>query len=625
MDVLQRLKYALDDPRTTSFAIFICLALFGLSLIFWPIEDVEPVTFTAEVPPQLRDGYKWDLTNTSDEPEVQKGKIYPRCPADGRALTDQPIIPATPSDIDNAVAKAAAAQKEWAKTTFSQRKKFLNTLLQHVIDHQETIVKAACLDSGKTKIDASFGEILVTVEKLQWTIKHGQKALSPSRRPTNLLMCYKNNRVTYEPLGVVAACFSWNYPFHSWISTLISALFSGNAVLLKPSEQTCWSSTYYLSIARNALVALGHSPDLVQNVICLPDVADHLTSHPGISHITFIGSRPIAHKICASAAKSLTPVCVELGGKDPAIVLDDRATIKDIDSIVAILMRGTYQSAGQNCIGIERIIALPAIHDLLVSKIEAKVRTLRLGSITLRKSGEADIDMGSMISPNSFSRLESLISAAVDAGATLHAGGTRYKHPQHPHGHYFPPTLLSNVKPTMELAQTELFAPVCTILRADSVTHAIDLANSTSYGLGASVFGSPTLSNAPILKRIAKEVRSGMISINDFGAYYACSLPFGGVKGSGYGRFGGAEGLQALCNPKSVCEDAWWAKLLGIKTEIPGILQYPVRGQRGWDACKGIVTTGYSPGWGGMIGGVIGLLGALMGVGSGEPAPKRPY
>lgn len=220
----------------------------------------------------------------------------------------------------------------------------MKSLLQYIIDHQEEIVKACCLDSGKTKIDACFGEILVTVEKLQWTIKHGEKALSDSSRPTNLLMSYKRNTVVYEPLGVVAACVSWNYPFHNFISPVISAIFAGNAIVVKPSEQTCWSTKYFMDIIQGALTACGHSPDLVQNVVCLPDVADYLTSSPEIRHITFIGSREVAYKVTASAAKALTPVTVELGGKDPAVVLDDHTTIKRIDDVVSILMRGTFQS-----------------------------------------------------------------------------------------------------------------------------------------------------------------------------------------------------------------------------------------------------------------------------------------
>lgn len=613
MDVLGQHIRTLDQNQATAAVLTssFCFLLFIVAYYVSSSEDITPVHFKVDLPPQLAHDYPWDLSQTSSKPEIRDGLIYPRCPADGRPLQPEPIKPATKDDIDAAIARATDAQREWAKTSFSTRRKLLNTLLQHVIDHQESIVQAACLDSGKTKIDASFGEILVTVEKLQWTIKHGEKALSPSPRPTNLLMQYKKNYVIYEPLGVVASCFSWNYPFHSWISLVISGLFTGNAVVLKPSEQTCWSSQYFLKIVHGALQTLGHSTDVVQNVICLPETADYLTSHPGISHITFIGSRPVAHKVCASAAKALTPVTVELGGKDPAIVLDDRSTLEKLDSVVSILMRGTFQSAGQNCIGIERIIALPKVYDKLVHKLEMKIKHLRLGSITLHKPGHEDIDVGSMISSVSFGRLEHLISAAVASGARLHTGGKAYAHPLYPNGHYFLPTLISDVTPEMEIAMTELFAPICTVIRAKDVDHAIQLANSTSYGLAASAFGAPTHSNRESLARIAKEVRSGMISINDFGAYYVCSLPFGGVEGSGYGRFGGAEGLQGLCNAKSVCEDARWAQMMGIKTEIPPVLQYPVMATPGYQACEGIVKTGYSPTWVGMLSGITSLVGAL--------------
>ena len=278
--------------------------------------------------------------------QIRGSKIFPRCPADGQYLQTDPITPATPNDIDRSVRAATKAQEVWSATSFTQRRQVLRTLLHYVLTHQDDIATACCLDSGKTKIDASFGEVLVTAEKLTWTIKHGEAALESSRRPTNLLMCYKTNTVHYEPLGVVSACVSWNYPFHNLISLVISALFSGNAIVVKPSEQTAWSSLYFTEIIKGALTACGHSPDLVQTVICLPDVADHLTSHPDIKHITFIGSRPIAHKVAASASRSLTALTIELGGKDPAIILDDPRTISDLDSVASIILRGTFQSAG---------------------------------------------------------------------------------------------------------------------------------------------------------------------------------------------------------------------------------------------------------------------------------------
>jgi acyl-CoA reductase-like NAD-dependent aldehyde dehydrogenase len=188
-------------------------------------------------------------------------------------------------------------------------------MLRYILDNQESIARAACLDSGKTRIDASFGEILVTAEKLKWTIDHGERALKSEKRPTNLLMMYKKNEVRWEPLGVVAACVSWNYPFHNLFGPIISALFAGNGIIVKGSEQTAWSSEYFTSIAQGALKACGHNPNLIQSIICWPNVAPHLTSHPGISHLTFIGSHEIALKVAASAAKSLTQTCLELGKK----------------------------------------------------------------------------------------------------------------------------------------------------------------------------------------------------------------------------------------------------------------------------------------------------------------------
>jgi len=525
------------------------------------------------------------------------------CPADGRVLGDG-IKPATVEDVDACVRAAKAAQREWAKTTFAERRKVLRTLLKYVLDHQDDIVTACCLDSGKTKVDASFGEILVTAEKLKWTIDHGEKALLPSRRPTNFLMMYKKNMVIYEPLGVVGACVSWNYPFHNFIGPVISALFTGNSIVVKPSEQTAWCTSFFLNIVRGALSSCGYSRDLVQTVVCLPTVADTLTSHPDITHITFIGSRPVAHKVCASAAKALIPVCVELGGKDPAVVLDDSRTVRNLPALASILMRGVFQSAGQNCIGVERVIALPGSYEKLIEIVEPRIKSLRLGSILLDTSTP---DMGAMISPASFDKLESLIADAVKQGARLLAGGTRVEHPIYTQGHYFAPTLLVDVTRDMRIAQEELFAPIFLVMRAESVPDAISIANSTVYALGASVFGH----SAADVQACVCGIDAGMVSVNDFGAYYAVQLPFGGVKGSGYGRFAGDEGLRGLCNMKSVCVDRF-PTLVG--TAIPPRVDYPIQktgekdGLKAWEMCKGVVETGYQITFGGRVAGILRLL-----------------
>ncbi|KAL1882070.1 hypothetical protein VTK73DRAFT_2479 [Phialemonium thermophilum] len=552
----------------TTLGIFILWTVFGG-------ERERPVPY--QVPqPKMPDRIEY-----LDEPSIKKsGTTAVQCyaPATGQFLGF--VNPSTSAAIDRAIQQAHVAQATWAKTTFRQRRAVLRSMLQHILDNQEEICRVSCLDSGKTMVDAQLGEILVTVEKLRWTIAHGEKALRPSRRPTNLLMLYKRNTVYYEPLGVVAALVSWNYPFHNLIGPVISSIFAGNGILVKVSEQTAWSAAYFASIARGALAAHGHDPSLVQTVVCWPQTAGHITSHPSISHITFIGSRPVCHKVAASAAKALIPVVAELGGKDAAIVLDSAAP--DLPRIVEILLRGTFQASGQNCIGIERVIAAPAVYDKLVTLLEPRVRALRLGQ---------EADVGAMISDAAFARLESLISDATLHGARVLVGGKRFVHTDYPKGHYFAPTLIVDVTPDMAIAQEECFGPILCLLRAPASTAEaiLPLANAAPFGLGASVFGTPR--SDPAVDRVVRGLRTGMVAVNDFAAFYAVQLPFGGVGGSGYGRFAGEEGLRGLCNVKAVCEDRSW---LGARTAIPAPLRYPVADQeRGWRFARGVIELGY--------------------------------
>ncbi|KAK0729791.1 Aldehyde/histidinol dehydrogenase [Lasiosphaeris hirsuta] len=571
---------------------FAWTSLCGLGIWYLGIrEKTDPIRYSIPTPKLP------EKVEILDQPAIKvSGSTAIQCyaPATGQFLGL--VNPSTPNAIDRAIEQAQEAQIEWAETTFRQRRAVLRSILRHVLDNQEGICRVACLDSGKTLLDAQLGEILVTAEKLQWTIKHGEKALRPSRRPTNLLMAYKHNTVHYEPLGVVAALVSWNYPFHNLIGPVISALFAGNGILVKVSEQTAWSSTYFANIARGALVAHGHSPALVQTVVCWPQTAGHITSHPKISHITFIGSRPVCHKVATSAAKALIPVVAELGGKDASIVLDS-VSRRDLPRVIETLLRGSFQASGQNCIGIERIIAPPATYEKLIPLLEPRVRALRLGP-----KG----DLGAMISNVSFSRLESLISDAVRAGAHLLVGGKRFTHPDYPSGHYFAPTLLVDVTPGMTIANEECFAPIMMLMRAPSNSTAdiLAVANAPDFGLGSSVFGSESDSQ---LKAIVKGLKVGMVAVNDFGATYATQLPFGGIRGSGYGRFAGDEGLRGLCNLKSVSEDRFgW---LGIRTAIPRPMQYPIPEQeRSWRFAKGIVEVGYGTSATRKARGVLGIL-----------------
>ncbi|CAK7206675.1 Meiotic Sister-Chromatid recombination aldehyde dehydrogenase [Sporothrix eucalyptigena] len=522
------------------------------------------------------------------------------------------VNPSTPAAIDRAVAAAKAAQTVWASTTtFRDRRRVLRSLLKHVIENQKDICRIACLDSGKLPLDAALGEVYVVAERIQWTLKHGEAALRPSKRPTNaLLMPHKRNYIEYEPLGVVAALVSWNYPFHNLLAPMVSALFAGNAIVVKASEQTAWSTQYFTALMRGALVAHGHDPALVQAVVCWPATASHLTQHPDIAHLTFIGSQAVAKHVATSAAQALTPVCAELGGKDPFIVLDSVGK-KRLPAVAATMLRGTFQSSGQNCIGIERVIASPGVYEPLLALVTDKVKALRIG---FQEEGDVEedatkYDVGAMISDSNFDRLERLIDDAVKQGARLLAGGRRYVHPRFPHGHYFTPTLLADVTPAMAIAQEECFGPILCMMRAEASTAdaVLAVANAAPFGLGASVFGDEYGSEKDEIAKVVKGVKAGMVAINDFATYYAVQLPFGGVGGSGYGRFAGAEGLQSLCNAKSVCADRFgW---LGVRTGLPPVVQYPVRSQNGgWSFVKGLITFGYGLSWGEKIRGLLELI-----------------
>ncbi|KAK9469486.1 Aldehyde/histidinol dehydrogenase [Lipomyces arxii] len=518
--------------------------------------------------------------------EYRPEMIHCYCPATGRYLGRFPA--STKANIDVAVAKCVAAQNVWKSSSFADRARVLKAMLEFIKANQDDIVRIACRDSGKTKVDAALGEIMVTLEKLSWTLKHGESALRPSKRPgpSNLLIKYKSAEVVYQPLGVVLAIVSWNYPLHNFLNPVISAIYSGNAIVVKCSESVLWSSTVFADFTKTVLKACNAPEDLVQLVCPWPTHADYLTSHADISHVTFIGSKPVAHRVLAATSKSLTPVTIELGGKDAAVVLDEyQSSWDDCSALASVLMRGSFQSTGQNCIGIERIIAQPKAYDALKSVLAKRIPKLRLGSVL---DQDTDIDLGAMINSSRFDSIESLITDAVSRGATLLYGGKRYSHPIFPLGSYFNPTLLADVTPDMPIARAELFAPVVLLMRAATPASAVIITNSANFGLGGAVFGKRGSADT---ESIVRDMKTGNIAVNDFATFYVCQLPFGGVRDSGYGKFGGVEGLQALCLAKSVCRDAY----PGISTSIPPVVDYPLRNVKvAWNFVKALNTASYA-------------------------------
>lgn len=541
-----------------------------------------PVALLHPKPPQIAKGWKGEvLESTALLPPSDELGLQIRAFDASTGWHLATLEADTKDTIDTKLDLATSAASLWRDSEWSKRRKLLNSILEWVIAEQDTIIRVACRDTGKTAVDAFFGEILTTSSKLKYLIANAENALKPESRPSgNILLMHKKSTVYHRPLGVCLASVSWNYPFHNILGPITAALASGNAIVVKPSEYVAFSTTYYIQCLHRILQRLELPTSLITLVLCHPPLAPYLSMHPKINHITFIGSERVGRKVMADASVNLTPVTLELGGKDPAIVLKSTK----ISEFQSVFMRAVFQSVGQNCIGIERFIVHESLVDQLVNAVKDRVAHLHCGSwledtargrLQKRNKSSADtdttIDCGAMISSANFDRLEALIDDAVSRGAVLHTGGKRLSHPKWPNGHYFQPTLLSHVDPaTMAIANEELFAPVFLIISFSSLSDALRIANGTQMGLGSSIFGNDRRE----IRWLQSRIQSGMVNVNDFGvSYLNQSLPFGGVKASGFGRFAGPEGLKGLCSTQVVVEDRLFK---WIRTSIPPPVDYPL-------------------------------------------------
>ncbi|KAJ2707852.1 Meiotic Sister-Chromatid recombination aldehyde dehydrogenase [Coemansia sp. IMI 203386] len=556
-----------------------------LYVIFFRARTLPAIPFELKPPAQSVPGWRSGeiLSNPSIIVKDRPDLIQCFDPATGRSLGQVPAT--TLAELDDKIQRARNAQKTWALTSFEQRRQVLRTLHKFVLGHQREICQVASRDSGKTLVDATLGEVLTTAAKLQWTIKNGEKALQDDERDPGFMMMYKRAKVVYQPRGVVAALVSWNYPFHNTVGPVISALFAGNAIVVKASEHVAWSMTYWEQMVKRALNVCGHNPDLVQFVTGFADVGNAVTASPNIDHVTFIGSPEVGKLVMRAASANLTPVTLELGGKDCAIVFADA----DMKQCVPVLMRGVVQNASQNCIGIERILVQAQAYDGFVAEMERRMRAVRLGAVL--DDDPREVDCGAMVLGYCFDRLEALVADAVSKGARCLVGGQAYKHPRHPQGQYFAPTLLVDVTPEMEITRTETFGPIMVVMKFTDEKDALDQVHSSPYGLGSSVFSGDRGRG----RRVALKLRTGMANVNDFGVNYICqALPFGGVGISGFGRFAGPEGLRALCVEKAFTED----RLPFVKTPIPPIVDYPIQdAEKGYQFTQQIVAFAYSESW----------------------------
>ncbi|MEZ4328313.1 MAG: aldehyde dehydrogenase family protein [Polyangiales bacterium] len=478
-------------------------------------------------------------TNTSPANDVVPSPTVIACksPITGERFADMPVDDA--ASVRAAIARAREAQAGYAAQGFAVRRRVLRSILDAVVANADSICDAVVRDSGKTRENAMLGEVMPICEKLRWNIKRGEAVLRPQRVSSGMLV-HKRAQIEYHPAGVAGAILPWNYPFQNLLNPIITALMAGDAIVIKPSEWVSWSSARFHTLVRDAIEKAGQSPELVQVVHGFAETAQALIAER-VDVLLFIGSVPNGRRVLRAAAETLTPVVLELGGKDPLIVCDDA----DMERAVHAALGGTFINCGQNCVASERILVHRSKLAWFEGRIASHVDAMRQGA-----SEDGLVDVGAMITPLQLAHVEGLVARAVADGARVVTGGKRMPGND---GWYYEPTVLSDLRPDMEIMREEMFGPVMLICPFDSDEEAVRIANSTDFGLSSSVFSR----DGARAKRIADQVKAGMAAINDFGGmtYMAQELPFGGVKDSGFGRMNGAEGLRAFCTSKGVLVD----------------------------------------------------------------------
>ena len=387
-------------------------------------------------------------------------------------------------------------------------------------------------ETGKPRADAWAVELAYVCDVIGYWLKNGEHILSDERITPHL---FKNKiaYTSYVPIGVVGIIGPWNFPFVLTIGEAIPALLAGNAVIIKPSEVTPRSAMFGAEIWR----AAGLPADLLQIVPGYGDVGAALIDH--VDMICFTGSVATGRKVAVKAAEQLKPCTLELGGKDPMIVLADA----NLERAANACVWGGLVNSGQVCLSVERVYVEAPIYDRFVDSVKRKISAVRQGPPSI------EADVGSMTFPPQLEKVERHVADAVAKGAKVLAGGKRATGLP---GLFYEPTLLVDVTHDMEVMRDETFGPVIPVMKVADAEEAIRLANDSSYGLGASVFTGDVEKG----KAIARRIEAGGICVNDCLVHFAVTdLPQGGLKESGLGHRHGKEGIRKYTAQKSVVVD----------------------------------------------------------------------
>jgi acyl-CoA reductase-like NAD-dependent aldehyde dehydrogenase len=449
-------------------------------------------------------------------------KIEVENPSTGRVIAAVDVVP--PERIPALVARARAAQPGWEALGFEGRAKVFERAQKWMVDNTDRVIRTIVSETGKAWEEAQLAEVAYVTGALGFWAKNAPKYLADEKVKTaSPFVRGRKLTLRYAPLGVVGVIGPWNYPLTNSFGDAIPAMAAGNAVIVKPSSVTPLSPMLMGEMLRECGLPDGVyqvAPGSGETGAALIDAVDF---------IMFTGSTPTGKKVMERAARTLTPVALELGGKDPMIVCADA----DVERAANAAVHYSMQNAGQTCISTERVYVEEPIYDRFVDLVTEKVRGLRQGA-----PGEAgSVDLGAIIHPPQSDIVEAHVKDAVDKGARVLAGGKR----RDDGGHFFEPTVLVDVDHDMDCMREETFGPTLPIMKVSDSREAVRLSNDSPYGLQASVWTKDAAKG----QRLARSIEAGVVTINDAQInYVALELPMGGWKSSGLGSRHGADGIR---------------------------------------------------------------------------------
>src|SRR5579872_506848 len=499
--------------------------------------------------------------------QIAARKVVSVNPATGDVLCEWES--AGDTEVLAAVARARAAQPAWAEMGVRRRIAVLREFQRALHERKLEIAEAITREAGKPVAEALTTEVLVVLDAARFLIDHSYRLLSDEPVPHgNLVAMLKTGRLVREPHGVVGIISPWNYPFSTPSTEVLAALVAGNTIVLKPSEFT---SLVALELG-SLLYEAGVPRDVFQVVVGDGATGAALTQSQ-IDKLIFTGSVTTGRRIAVAAAERLLPVVLELGGKDPMLVLDDA----DVDMASSAAIWGAFVNAGQACLSVERCYVHRSLYEPFLKACVDKTKKLRVGN-----GLDPNIDMGPMIHERQLRLVESHVTDAIERGARVLTGGSLIPELGK---NFYQPTVLAEVTHDMRIMREETFGPVLPVMAFDNDEEAVALANDSDFGLAASVFTR----NWGRGEQMARRIRTGTVMVNDVVACFGITeAPHGGVKASGIGRTHGRLGLEEMVRLKYVDSD--------LVPRIKKVWWYPYS-ESFVRQMKGFTDFQFSPGW----------------------------